>query len=211
MPCIAGRPFWSRRTQRRLSPYRAAAGCTTGDSHEPPVGVAVAYAPRPVASPLAEATVPLLPPVVAQPAQVAPRLNRFTGPLPALGRSGAELAGIGLIATAAASAIVSGALAPVTGGFSDDWLIAPILGAPLAVLTYYRIARLTRPGRRPFDAGTTLLTAAAAVYAAAIVFAGPLGFSSLRVANAGVAAGYTICVVAGGVAAVIWTIRLLRR
>lgn len=165
-----------------------------------PPAVARAAVPQQPAAATGAQRLPAGPPSRDAPPDARP--NRFTAPVPALGRSGAELAGIGLIATAAASAVVSGALAPATGGNATDWLIAPILGAPLAVLTYYRIARLTRPGRWPFDAGTTLLTALLAAYAA--------GFDPVSSTNDGVVAGYTICAVAAGVAAIIWAVRAVR-
>ncbi|MEV0131341.1 hypothetical protein AB0H83_23110 [Dactylosporangium sp. NPDC050688] len=73
------------------------------------------------------------------------------------------------------------------------------------MLTYYRVGRLTRPGRRLVDAATILLTVALCAYAATTALTGPAG------TNGGVVAGRTICVVAPAVAAVIWTVRLLRR
>jgi molecular chaperone DnaK len=182
---------------------------------QPPVGAPAAaaqpaaYAARPAGVPrvAGDPRRAVIATAAAVPGQRSvPRPNRFTAPLPALGRSAAELAGIGLIATAAASTIVSGALAPATGGRAGDWLIAPIFGAPLAVLTYYRIARQTRPGRWPLDAVTTLVTIALTVYAA-----GTLIDASGSTTNAGVLTGLAICAVTGGIAAVIWTVRLLRR
>ncbi|MDG6101973.1 Hsp70 family protein [Dactylosporangium aurantiacum] len=152
-----------------------------------------APAPEPVAVPGPE---------VAAVADVVPAERSG---VPALGRSGAELAGIGLVASAAAAALVSGAIAPATGGPPADWLIAPTLGAPLAVLTYYRVGRLTRPGRRLVDAVTVLATVALCAYAAATALTAPAQ------TNGGVVAGRAICVVAPAVAAVIWTVRLLRR